>query len=1164
MTIVGSSYSQEGVPAIRVQGSNLFHGTSGGPAVNLRTGGVCGLVRLSDREGEGHLEAIDEFLNWTDLRDPSSERWRSTLDDEQITAGKWRIPRRSVSRYVAALRCTVERHPYGLLINESAAPTLGSVYVTQTAERPGAARALAVDISEALADGGTLTADPGGGKSSALRTLARKMCHDFDQGNHARVPILVAAPDLIQSGSLRDAIHGALVRDVFDGESSRAEGLVNLPPAADGEWHLMVDGLDEVLDPDARVTLVRRLISETSATGAFPATLTIAARDYALRGSLDTIRAAKLPSWRLSPFGKREVEQLAQNWFDAAGLAEQDRAQSVQAVLSRFSRDVVSNPLSLSLACQLVILEPRGGNETVRAHHITRSELFTEIRRALESRYFSDRASPFPQIAERTARMGPTQQEAAAHVAESVFVGLSVAALRWISAADGSLATEIVNAFVSRREDHTGDWEAVVRELTTRTGAITWGRRRAAFTHQVLGEHFAATAVAASADLAAESLQLITANTLLAQNDSFLRFALPLWHSDPRFWRWFDESLLGGDQALERVALILEDGVVLPDDTRSRVKRVAEDRLRAVDGEEGGTLRLALRVMIMLGARRAAVDPVWRLVLDTTVHASTRRWLAWGVATLLTDGAAEPPEYEFIDEAVMDMIAASLRALPPVDLRRLPSLEGVLNELSLRSPPPQEPKTQDLVPVIFRRGKNSADYAAALRVLRSAFPRHDLKRVKAASRRAPGQAATARIVAELGLGPDAVAAAFLLRQTASDDYIYFVQENFGERIARVVASVALIDLVRGGASDVESAPRAVIAMARDANSLIVFLADRLQRLRRAGFLLSAEATRLAEDSLYVHADIAQKLGLESMHAEMQDLAFAIMKPKIFAEIEALMRQRFPHVDDYAGAIVAEVEADLRDLRIRARVQVRLKNSYAVYQELVARGRDFDDIYDLLTVLVRTNDMRSCYAMLGALHARWTPLPGRFNDYIATPTYNGYQSLETSVVAIDGRVVQFEITTHEMARYSKQGSRPSPPFHAVPGPPPRTRRASSSSELWLKENAASADFMEALRKHMGVSGLYVFGRGGAPFALDEGATALDLAYAIHSELGHGATSARINGSVMPLGTVLATGDSVEIVSSPVSSSVPAVERLNLVVTRRARRAIRRALSAHGAK
>jgi GTP pyrophosphokinase len=282
--------------------------------------------------------------------------------------------------------------------------------------------------------------------------------------------------------------------------------------------------------------------------------------------------------------------------------------------------------------------------------------------------------------------------------------------------------------------------------------------------------------------------------------------------------------------------------------------------------------------------------------------------------------------------------------------------------------------------------------------------------------------AVATILAELGMTAPTLAAA-LLHDTVEDTgyTLEEVKEDFGEEIAALVDGVTKLDQVKyGDTSAAETVRKMVVAMARDIRVLVIKLADRLHNMRTLGFMPAEKQEKKARETLEIYAPLAHRLGMNTMKWELEDLAFANLYPKIFEEIERLVSQRAPSREQYLTQVITNIETDLRAARIKVSVTGRPKHLYSVYQKMVVRGRDFADIYDLVGVRILVESVRDCYAVLGIIHSRWSPVPGRFKDFIAMPKFNMYQSLHTTVIGPEGKPVELQIRTWDMHRAAEFG------------------------------------------------------------------------------------------------------------------------------------------------
>ncbi|GAA2181447.1 GTP pyrophosphokinase [Leucobacter tardus] len=488
-----------------------------------------------------------------------------------------------------------------------------------------------------------------------------------------------------------------------------------------------------------------------------------------------------------------------------------------------------------------------------------------------------------------------------------------------------------------------------------------------------------------------------------------------------------------------------------------------------------------------------------------------------------------------------------------------------------------------LVPRIFSRASAPGAVEEVIRTVRAAHPKADLSVIDRAyvvaeqahrgQKRRSGEPyithpiAVAQILAELGVAPVAVAAALLHDTVEDTEYsLTELSHEFGEEIAMLVDGVTKLDKVKYGSSaQAETVRKMVVAMSKDIRVLVIKLSDRLHNARTWGFVSSDSAKRKAQETLEIYAPLAHRLGIQSIKTELEDLSFAVLKPKLYAEIENLVVQRNPQRDELVGVVIGSIEQDLRDARIRGEVTGRPKEFYSIYQKMIVRGRDFDDIYDLVGIRVLVNSIRDCYAVLGAVHARWTPIPGRFKDYIASPKFNLYQSLHTTVIGPDGRAVEIQIRTFEMHqraeygvaahwKYKQQSSQKQSGSQAATAPSSDMAWLAHISD-WQAETEDPGEFLDALRFEIGAKEVYVFTPKGRVIGLPEGGTTVDFAYAVHTEVGHHTMGARVNGRLVPLETPLQNGDVVEVFTSKDPEAGPNQDWLRFVKSKRAQNKIR---------
>ena len=395
-------------------------------------------------------------------------------------------------------------------------------------------------------------------------------------------------------------------------------------------------------------------------------------------------------------------------------------------------------------------------------------------------------------------------------------------------------------------------------------------------------------------------------------------------------------------------------------------------------------------------------------------------------------------------------------------------------------------------------------------------------------------------------------AAALLHDTVEDTAytLEALRKEFGEEVAKLVDGVTKLDKVKyGDAAQSETVRKMVVAMAQDIRVLVIKLADRLHNARTWRYVSVESAQRKARETLEIYAPLAHRLGMNTIKWELEDLSFATLYPKVYDEIVRLVAERAPAREEYLAVVREQVGADLGAAKIKATVTGRPKHYYSVYQKMIVRGRDFEDIYDLVGVRVLVDSVRDCYAALGALHARWNPVPGRFKDYIAMPKFNMYQSLHTTVIGPEGKPVEIQIRSHTMHRRAEFGVAAHWKYKEDPSAAPTTGRSGGDTEPvndmawlrqlldWQKETSDPGEFLESLRFEINAREVYVFSPKGDVIALPSGATPVDFAYAVHTEVGHHCIGGRVNGRLVPLESTLQNGDVVEILTSKAATAGP---------------------------
>ena len=426
--------------------------------------------------------------------------------------------------------------------------------------------------------------------------------------------------------------------------------------------------------------------------------------------------------------------------------------------------------------------------------------------------------------------------------------------------------------------------------------------------------------------------------------------------------------------------------------------------------------------------------------------------------------------------------------------------------------------------------------------------------------------AVANILAELGMDTTTLVAA-LLHDTVEDTgyTLEALTGEFGTEVGHLVDGVTKLDKVAlGTAAEGETIRKMIIAMARDPRVLVIKVADRLHNMRTMRFLPPEKQARKARETLEVIAPLAHRLGMATVKWELEDLSFAILHPKKYDEIVRLVADRAPSRDTYLAKVRAEITATLNASKINAVVEGRPKHYWSIYQKMIVKGRDFDDIHDLVGVRILCDEIRDCYAAVGVVHSLWQPIGGRFKDYIAQPRYGVYQSLHTTVVGPEGKPLEVQIRTIDMHKTAEYGIAAHWRYKEAKGRNGSSLTASAEIDDmawmrqlldWQREAADPGEFLESLRYDLAVQEIFVFTPKGDVVTLPTGSTPVDFAYAVHTEVGHRCIGARVNGRLVALERKLENGERVEIFTSKAPNAGPSRDWQSFVVSPRAKAKIR---------
>ncbi len=421
--------------------------------------------------------------------------------------------------------------------------------------------------------------------------------------------------------------------------------------------------------------------------------------------------------------------------------------------------------------------------------------------------------------------------------------------------------------------------------------------------------------------------------------------------------------------------------------------------------------------------------------------------------------------------------------------------------------------------------------------------------------------AVATICAELKLDAATIAAA-LLHDVVEDTPAELdeVRERFGDDVAALVDGVTKLTRISFASREqaqVENYRKMIVAMARDLRVILIKLADRLHNMRTISALGKQKQVETAKETLELYAPLAHRLGIQSIKWELEDLAFHTLHPRRYAEIESLVNQAGDERERFASEAGTILNHELEHAAIEADISGRAKHLYSIYTKMAQGGKEFNEIYDLTAVRVLVDSVKDCYGAIGVIHSLWKPMPGRFKDYVAMPKVNMYQSLHTTVIGPQGKPLEIQVRTQDMHQTAEFGIA----AHWLYKTGPHSSRKAHGANEWVAQLAdwqgdASdpKEFMDTLRVDLFSDEVYVFTPKGEVKSLPAGATPLDFAYAVHTDVGHRCVGAKVNGRIVPLHYTLQSGEFVEVLTSKQERG-PSRDWMNLVKTSRARNKIR---------
>src|ERR671912_235064 len=417
---------------------------------------------------------------------------------------------------------------------------------------------------------------------------------------------------------------------------------------------------------------------------------------------------------------------------------------------------------------------------------------------------------------------------------------------------------------------------------------------------------------------------------------------------------------------------------------------------------------------------------------------------------------------------------------------------------------------------------------------------------------------TADILADLRMDSTTIAAAILHDVLEDTDLTKEeLETRFGEAVADIVDGVTKLKRLPAEnleEAQAESLRKMIVAMSRDVRVIIIKLADRLHNMRTLAYLKRDNQLKKATETLEIYAPLAHRLGIYSVKWELEDLAFATLHPRRYAEIKRLVAARRGDREAFINATAQELLRHLEEAGIEAEVKGRVKHFYSIYNKMVQRNKEFNEIYDLAGLRVIVDDVRDCYGTLGVIHSLWKPIPGRFKDYVAMPKFNMYQSLHTTVMSNEGKLLEIQLRTREMDTIAEYGVAAHWMYkHGLKDSQVDRLAWLKSVMEWQGETTDATEFMESLKDELVADEVYVFTPKGDVVSLPSGATPIDFAYHVHTEVGHRTVGARVNDRIVPLDSELVSGDRVEIITG--KSGKPSRDWLAVVQSGRARNKIR---------
>ena len=419
----------------------------------------------------------------------------------------------------------------------------------------------------------------------------------------------------------------------------------------------------------------------------------------------------------------------------------------------------------------------------------------------------------------------------------------------------------------------------------------------------------------------------------------------------------------------------------------------------------------------------------------------------------------------------------------------------------------------------------------------------------------------AKILMDMKMDTDTIVAG-LLHDVVEDTLIPIadIKYNFGDTVATLVDGVTKLKaLPNGTKNQAENIRKMILAMAENIRVILIKLADRLHNMRTLKFMKPEKQQSISKETLDIYAPLAHRLGMAKVKSELEDIAFSYLHHDEFLEIKRLVDNTKEERKDYIENFIRTIIRTLSDLEIKAEVKGRFKHFYSIYKKMYQKGKEFDDIYDLMGVRIIVEDKATCYHVLGIVHSQYTPVPGRFKDYIAVPKSNNYQSIHTTIVGPLGKFIEIQIRTKDMDDIAEEGI-------AAHWNYKENKKSSKDDNIygWLRhiiefqnESDSTEDFIEGVTGDIDKGTVFTFSPKGDIIELPVGATALDFAFMVHTQVGCKCVGAKVNGRMVTIDHKLKSGDKVEIITSK-NSKGPSIDWLDIVVTHGAKGKIRKFL------